>query len=423
MATNNLFPSCRGDCLESVQALLKNENVVAALAQAKSEHEQRVSEQSELTEIPSPSYHEEARAARFAEMLRECGVTEVSIDSVGNVVGRIRGTGNGPVLVIGAHTDTVFPAGTEIKVRREGDMLYAPGISDDACGLAALLQICRCVKKNNLKTKGDLVIVGTVGEEGNGDLRGSKALWNAPHDYDGFIAIDSAAPTRILKGSVGCKRYRIKFSGPGGHSLHKFGISGSAVHVLCRAGYKIDMIDVPKEPRCTFNIGVIKGGTSVNAIAAEAEFELDIRSLNQPGLEAFTAKVLPLIDEAVQEENAHWHLEGDNAVKAEIIQIGDRPAGVNKEDSPVVHAAYAAMQGLGIPLEKFAFAATDQNIPLAKGYPATTLGGGGREWFNHAIQEHWECTDAWKGPQLALLTALALVGLDGVTEPVLEKTH
>ncbi|MDO5532194.1 M20/M25/M40 family metallo-hydrolase [Sutterella sp.] len=420
---SDLIPVCREDCLAAVKALLGNDAVRAAVAQAEREQETRVAQQCELTEIPSPPFHEKERPIRFAEMLTEIGIPDVRIDETGNVIGRLKGRGDGPVLVIAAHTDTVFPEGTPIKVRREGNMIYAPGISDDAGGLAAVLQVARSIVTQKLLLIGDIVFVGTVGEEGNGDLRGSKALWAAPNDYDAFIAIDSAATTRILKGSVGCKRYRVKFSGPGGHSLHKFGISGSAIHVLCRAGYKIDQIEVPAEPRCTFNIGVIRGGTSVNAIAADAEFELDIRSLNQEGLEAFTAKLLPLIDEAVAEENAHWKLEGENAVKAEIIQIGDRPAGVNKPDSPVVHAAYAAMQSLGIPLEKFSFAATDQNVPLAMGYPATTLGAGGAEWFNHSVKEHWDATDAFKGPQLAMLTALALVGVEGVTEPVLEKSH
>ena len=419
--TQSSVPQWRKDALQAAAGIAGNEAVAAALRDIEAEHELRIAQQTELSQIPSPPFGETARGEHFAEMLRKEGASDVTIDPTGNVIGRLRGTGEGPVLVIAAHLDTVFPAGTDCTVRREGSMLYGPGISDDACGLAALLQICRTAVRHGLKTVGDIVLVGTVGEEGNGDLRGSKALWAAPNDYDGFIAIDSAAVTRILKGSVGCKRFRITFTGPGGHSLHKFGIAGSAIHVLCRAGAKIDQVEVPAEPKCTFNIGVIKGGTSVNAIAASASMELDIRSMDNDGLELITSRILPLIDEAVCEENAYWHLEGENAVKADIVQIGDRPAGVNRDDSPVVHAAYGAMQALGIPLEKFAFAATDQNVPLALGVPATTLGGGGTEFFNHSVKEHWDSAGAFRGPQLALLTALTLTGVEGLSEPLLEK--
>ena len=420
MATQDLplrLPSCR----QAVAALQANTAVQKALSQIEAQAGRRIEEQIALTETPAPSFAEEERARLFKSLLKKAGLPDVHFDAVGNVIGRMKGTGSGPVLVIGAHLDTVFPAGTEIKVRQEGTRYFAPGISDDACGLANLLQVVRAITENGIRPTGDIVFVGTLGEEGNGDLRGSKALWKTDNDYDGFIAVDSASPKRILKGSVGCKRFRITYTGPGGHSLHKFGIVGSAAHALCRAGAMIADLDAPKEPKCTYNIGVIKGGTSVNAIAATASMELDVRSYEQGALETFVSEILPIFQKAADAENRHWSVAGGAAVTVTVDAIGDRPAGMNLPDSPVVCAAYEAMTALNIPLEKFTLGATDQNIPLSMGYPATTLGGGGAEENNHSLKEVWDAADAHLGPQLVMLTALALVGADGISQPVLAK--
>lgn len=421
--TQNSSPVVTTPYSANLRILTESPVVQKALTQAQDEHQLRIDQQIMLTETSAAPFHEQARGKLFAQLLEQTGICPVEIDNVGNVIGRIKGSG-GPVLVIGAHLDTVFPEDTPIKVRREGSTYYAPGISDDAAGLASLLQLARCLKTQGIETCGDIVIVGTVGEEGNGDLRGSKALWNRPNDYDGMLAIDSAAPTRLLKGGVGSKRFRITFEGPGGHSLHKFGIVGSAIHGICRLVNKIDSVKVPQEPRCTFNVGVIQGGTSVNAIAAKAEIELDIRSTDQASLENFVATILALVDEAVQEENTYWHLNESGKLTASVEKIGDRPAGVNPDDSPVLQAAYGAMQILDIPLVKYAFGATDQNVPLSRSIPATTLGAGGSEDFNHSVKESWCSDKAYLGPQLTLLTALTLVGVKDLTPallPVIER--
>ena len=408
-------------CKAAVSALMEDSAIRTVLGQIKAEQEKRIAEQVELVEVPAPPFKEEARGEVFATMLRNAGIENVHKDEIGNVIGRYKGLGAGPVLVVAAHLDTVFPEGTPIKVRQEGDTYYAPGMSDDAAGLASLLQVARAIATQKIQTVGDIVFVGTLGEEGNGDLRGCKALWNTPNDYDGMIAIDSAAPTRILRGSVGCKRYRIIFEGPGGHSLRKFGIVGSAIHGICQLVSKIDRIDVPTDPQCTFNVGVIKGGTSVNAIASEAQIELDIRSMNQESLEKFVAKILPLVEETVREENTYWHLSDEGKISAHIEQIGDRPAGMNPDDSPVIQASFGAMKALGIELQKYIVGATDQNIPLSRGIPATTLGAGGTEDYNHSVKEHWCAKDAFLGPQLLALATLTLVGVRGVSTPVLVK--
>ncbi len=405
----------------AIKNLNKNESVRNALAQAVEQQELRVKEQCDLTLVPSPPFGEEKRADYFAKLLVDAGLDNVHKDAIGNVIGRHKGTGDGPVLVIGAHLDTVFPAGTPIALKQEGTVYYAPGISDDAAGLASLLQVVRSIKDNGIRTIGDIVFVGTLGEEGNGDLRGSKALWNAPNDYDGMLAIDSANPRRITRGGVGSKRYRITFRSAGGHSLHHFGLVGSAIHAMARAIYKLDNIEAPTDPKCTFNVGVVKGGTSVNAIASEASLELDVRSFEQDSLVKFVAQILPLFGEAVEEENARWKLDDKGKVSVEIETIGDRPAGTSPDDSPVIQAAFGSLKALGLELEKYTFAATDQNVPLARGIPATTLGAGGVENFNHSVAEWWDAKDAFIGPQLAILTALALVGVKGVSDAVLPK--
>ena len=392
-------PVCTEKTQDIIKTLRSNVQVEAALELAVKQQEKRIADQIILTETPDPPFHEEERAKVLLGMFKQYGLTDVKQDAIGNVIGRRKGTGNGPTLVVGAHIDTVFPAGTDCKVHRDGDVYSAPGISDDAAGLASMLQVIRCLNENNIETVGDIVFVGTLGEEGNGDLRGCKALFKEKNDYDGMI------------------------EGPGGHSLHKFGIVGSAIHGLSRAIVRVDELKVPTDPKCTFNFGVIKGGTSVNAIAARAEAELDIRSFNQPALEAFVKTVLETIEAACDEENMRWGLEGDGLVSLKIEQIGDRPAGMNADDASVIQAAYGSLLSLGISLDKYTLAATDQNVPLFYGLPATTLGAGGTEENNHALSERWNAKEAFQGPQVAFLTALTLVGMKGVSEPILEKVQ
>ena len=409
----------------ALEALKAAPQVQSALEAVREDQDLRVREQIALTEIPSPPFMEDARAEAFRKMLIENGADEIEFMPVGgkagNVITVLKGTGCGPRLVMSAHLDSVFPAGTDVKVSKdEVGILHAPGISDDTCGLACLLSIVRAVKKTRLPLTGDIVVVGTVGEEGNGDLRGTKALWEARKDeFDGFVGIDSAAPNRILCGAMGSRRYRAVFTGPGGHSFHKFGVVASANHALCRAGAKIADLEVPLDPKTTFTIGVMQGGTSVNAISARAVMEIDVRSSSGKELDQTAERILKLLDEAVAEENARWEVSGDAAVALKVEPIGFRPAGTSSPESPVIQAAHAALDALGMPLDKYAFASTDHNVPLSLGIPATTLGGGGREGNNHALNEWWDPKDAWKGPQAALLTALALVGVEGVAHPML----
>ena len=355
------------------------------------------------------------------ERFKTLGLKDVSMDPEGNVIAVRKGSGNGPLLVLAAHQDTVFPAGTDVKVREENGVYHAPGISDDARGLAVILQVLRTLEEYKIETVGDLYFVCTVGEEGNGDLRGSKYLFHKSSlPIDGFISVDGVDVHRVLSAATGSKRYRVHFDGPGGHSWKNFGLP-SAIHAMGRAIAKISDVAPCADPRTTFTCGTIAGGTTVNSIAAHCEMELDMRSAGAKELDEIGANMLPLFEEACQEENARWGAEGDNAVKLRLEPIGHRPGGQQSDEASVLQAARAAMQKLGIELKKYDVASTDHNIAINCGVPATTLGGGGAEGFNHNVREWYDPKDGYLGPQLAFLTALVLLGVKGVTEPVLQK--
>lgn len=406
---------------ETFKILENNPVVKDALKQIKEEEQLTMADQIALTEIEAPPFHEEVRAAYFADRLRELGLTNVRIDREGNVIGIRPGKGNGPRLVLGAHLDTVFPAGTNVKVRREGTKYYAPGISDDARGLAVVLEVLRTLQNFNIQTEGDLLFIGSVGEEGNGDLRGGKYLFSSKEEHiDGFISVDSACVARLLHGSTGSRRFRVTYEEPGGHSWAAFGIP-SATHALGRAIAKIADLTVPETPKTTFTVGTVVGGSTVNSIAAKATMEIDTRSINNEELNKIVDKVLPLLTEACEEENKRWNASEENKIKVIIDPIGHRPAGDQPDSSPVLLAARGAMKAVGIELRSYDCASTDQNVPLSLGIPATTIGGGGSEGHNHSLTEWYDSTDSYLGPQLALMTVLSLVGLEGQTKPLLPK--
>ena len=396
-------------------------DVKDALAAIRRDEKLTLADQIAITEIEAPPFHEETRGKDLVRRFKELGLVDVTVDSEGNVLARRPGSGSGPVLVLAAHQDTVFPAGTDVKVREENGVYHAPGISDDARGLAVILQVLRTMQEKNIQTVGDVLFVCTVGEEGNGDLRGSKYLFfKSGVHVDGFISVDGVDVGRLLYAATGSKRYCVHFDGPGGHSWKNFG-TASAIHAMGRAIAKIADVRPCEDPKTTFTCGTIKGGTTVNSIAAHCEMELDMRSAGAKELDALEEEILPLIKQACAEENACWGAEGDNAVKLTLEPIGHRPGGQLSGEVSVLQAARAAMGELGIELKKYDAASTDHNIAIYCGVPATTLGGGGAEGFNHNVKEWYDPKDGYLGAQLAFLTSLLLVGMQGVTEPLLEK--
>jgi tripeptide aminopeptidase len=269
-----------GNVTTAYDNLIRNETVKQGLVYIKADQDNTLLDQKEICAIPAPPFKEKIRGEYYLQRLADLGLKDVRMDSEGNVLGIRPGTGNGPTLVVAAHLDTVFPEGTDTTVKEKDGKLYAPGISDDTRSLAALLSIVRAFNETNISTVGDIIFCGNVGEEGLGDLRGVKALFRDNKNIDGFISLDGTGAAGITYLATGSHRYKITYQGPGGHSFGAFGLP-SATHALGRAIAKIADLQTPKEPKTTFTVGTVQGGTSVNAIAGEASMEVDMRS-NSP---------------------------------------------------------------------------------------------------------------------------------------------
>lgn len=408
------IPAIDESVLAQMQVVASLPKVQKGLQIAQDQAERAMVEQVELCEIASPTFHEETRAKEIARRMKEYGLTDVTMDGIGNVVGVRKGKGNGPVLVIDAHMDTVFPHGIDVTVRREGDTYYAPGIGDNTSGCRALLQLVRCFNESGVETEGDVLFVGTVGEEGNGDIRGAKFMVNGDRQVDGYIAIDSFSEGVVVNGGVGCHRWRVNIAGLGGHSFVDFSQVPSAIHAMCHAGHLIGHLAPPSEPYTTFNIGTIKGGTSVNTIAPNCEVDIDIRSIANEELLKLEAQIFEALDAGVAEENKRWGItNSDKMVKLTKTQIGDRPAGARGGDCPVIQCALSAQKILGIELTQYGPSATDANAPISKNIPAACLGSGGISEKYHTVDEYFIDKDSFKGPQLVFLAACTLVGVEG----------
>ncbi len=398
------------------EAVRADPRVAALLDALRADDARTFDEQKRITAIPAPPFKEAVRAEYVLGRMRELGLGDAAIDGEGNVVATRKGARGRPKLVVSAHLDTVFPEGTDVTVREKDGAYLAPGIGDDARGLAVLLSLIGALNRSGLMTVGDVVFVATVGEEELGNLRGVKALFREHGDLDGFVSIDGLDIGRIVNQATGSHRYEMVFRGPGGHSFQEFG-RPSAVHAMGRAIAKIAEVRTPADPKTTFTVGTARGGTSVNAIAAEARLTLDMRSNSAEELLRVEERVLGLVREAVAEENRRWEA---GAVEVEIKLIGDRPAGTVPEDSPVVRVARRAITAVA-PGARITLAgsSTDSNVPIALGVPAVTLAGGGEGGNWHSPTEWYKPTDAHRGPQAVLLALLTLVGVDGVSQPTL----
>ena len=381
------------------------------------DHQQTIEDQIAINQVAAPPFKETERAHYYMDKLRGLGLDDVQQDAEGNVFGVFRGSGAGPRLFVSAHLDTVFAAGTDVTVKEKDSKLYAPGIADNARGLAAILSVIRGLKKSGVKTVGDIVFGGNVGEEGLGDLRGIKAFFRENADIDGYIAVDGVKEQIITYLATGSRRYEITYRGPGGHSWNAFGLP-SAIHALGRAIAKIGDIQTSSQPKTTFTVGTISGGTSVNSIAADASMLLDLRSASEAELKKLETQVMDLLQIAVEEENARW---GSTAVSVEIKLVGDRPAGQQSPDLPIVQAAWAASAAVNVPPEFGPASSTDANLPMSLGIPAIRLCGGGAEGNNHSLDEWYDPANGYRGPQKIFMTLLGLVGVAGLSEPLLPK--
>ncbi|MGE0445955.1 MAG: M20/M25/M40 family metallo-hydrolase [Vicinamibacterales bacterium] len=385
--------------------LLADARVADALAFAQADEPRTIADQIRLCEVPAPPFMEDARARVYADDFRALGLRNVRIDAEGNVLGERPGRAARPHLVVSAHLDTVFPEGTDVSVTREGTVLKGPGIGDDCRGLAVMLAIVRALDEAGIQTEGPITFVGTVGEEGLGDLRGVKRLFNETlkGQVDRFISIDGDGMA-ITNRAVGSRRYRVTFSGPGGHSFGDFGIA-NPIHAIGRTVAAVSQFEVPDDPKTTFSVGRIGGGTSVNAIAQEAWIEVDLRSAESGALQRLATQFEAAVDKALADENARWRDRGRLSVKKEVV--GDRPPGRTPDDNVVVERALAVTRALGerVTLDE---ASTDANYPMSLGIPAITVGAGGRGVNAHSAEETFDTTDSSKGTQRSVLLAVAL---------------
>ena len=404
-------PQILPEFVAEIAALRENLRVQSAVEHVVTIEPQSRSDLIELTEIPAPTFEEQARAEHFAEMLRESGLSNVSIDAVGNVIGFRPGRDGSRTVAISAHLDTVFSAETDVTVRFEDGKMYAPGIGDNSRGLVAVLGVLRALEHAAIQTRADVWFIGNVGEEGLGDLRGVKHLFRDGADrIDSIIVIDGGEPGRIVHGGVGSHRYRVTFKGPGGHSWSAFGLANPH-HALGRAIRNLDE-NAPSVTtsgdKTSYNIGRIGGGTSINSIPAESWMEVDMRSGNQTKLDEIDTVLHDAISRALNEENAA-RLDGPE-LTVDVERVGTRPAALGDADSDLVQRSLAGLAAFDI--EPFlAISSTDANLPISIGIPAVTIGRGGIGENAHSVDEWWQNENGHVGIQAALITLLAEAGL------------
>ena len=397
---------------QQMAAIATQADVSAALQSLEDMGEKNIDRLIAITQIPAPPFAEEERAADYAQRLRDLGLDDVRIDAAGNVIARRAGTGkakgeNHAALALVAHLDTVFPAETDVTVRREGNQFFAPGIGDNSRGLVALLSLVEVMQKHNISTERDILFIASVGEEGLGDLRGVRALFAEGGPAIGsMIAVDGSGNDKLVTTAVGSNRYRVTFSGPGGHSYGAFG-RAHPHQALAEAITRFTAAATPitqEGPKATFSVGRIGGGTSINSIPFTSWMEVDMRSANPEKLAALDAAFQTAMAEALETENARR--KANDALTVEVKAVGLRPAGTNADDAPLVANALAAMRQLGVTPRQTA-SSTDANIPLSLGIPAVTMGSGGIGRNAHAPNESWEDKDSHIALQILLLTILA----------------
>ena len=394
---------------------MQNASMRRALATLRTDNAWTLEQQASICEIAAPPFKEAMRAAEFKRRLESLGITNVRIDATGNVIGERAGSGTGPTVVLSAHLDTVFPEGTDVKVTRDstatgGTRLTAPGIGDDCRGLAAVLAVARAMKSANVQTTGMVYFVGTVGEEGPGNLRGVRALFagELKGKIDYFISVDGTG-FGATSGAVGSNRYRVSYKGPGGHSYGAFGMP-NPVHAMGRAIAKMSDFTVPDAPRTTFSASVVRGGTSVNSIPYEGIVEVDMRSESAASLATLDARFQVAIRAALREELARWP---NSRVPLTMVvdTIGIRPAGSQPDSARIVRIAVETGKLLGFPVTPNA-SSTDANVPIGLGIPAITLDAAGRGSGAHALGESYEDgPNGFLGPQWVALVVATLSGV------------
>jgi tripeptide aminopeptidase len=366
-------------------------------------------EQVKLTEIPAPSFQEEKRAEAVKAILAAEGLT-IHTDKIGNVIGELPGSNEREVVLLTAHLDTVFPSGTEIKVRREGDRLVAPGISDNGTGLAGLLAVARAMQAAKIKPRRTILFAANVGEEGEGNLRGMRALIDAYRTkLRAVIVLDGSGTDHVTIKALASRRLEVVITGPGGHSWSDFGMP-NPINALVRASVRFINTKVPATPRTTFNLGQIEGGTSVNSIPYEAKLKVDLRSENEGELARLESSLRDCVAAGVKDEMDNARERSRGKLEWKVNQIGSRPGGELPADSSLLPALRAADEYVGNQ-SRVERSSTDANIPLSLGIEAIALGAGGNGGGAHSLQEWYEPAGRELGLKRVLLTVLGVAGL------------
>jgi len=397
---------------KAVLRLVKNKKIKAAFETIEKIDSKTLERHLKLTEIEAPPFKEEKRAVVFADYFKNLGMDSVWIDAEGNVLGLLKGSNGERTVALDAHLDTVFPEGTDVKVKIKNDTLYAPGIGDDTRGLSMLLTLLETIKTNDINPKDNILFVGSVGEEGLGDLRGVKHLFReGGPQIDSWIAIDGGSIGRVNNKALGSYRYRVSYKGPGGHSWGAFGLANPH-HALGQAISNFVVVAdqyTAGGPKTSYNVGVIAGGTSINSVPFESSMQIDIRSVEPARLDEMEALLERATQKALEHQNSIKRRGPD--LTLELEKIGNRPSGELPDTLPLVQRTLAATTYFGTQ-PYLTRGSTNSNIPISKGIPSVTIGRGGKGGKAHSLDEWWVNEDGHKAIQLALLILLSETGIE-----------
>ena len=397
---------------KEMQEIMQHTKIKQAFNEIEAMEESNIQRLIKLTEIPAPPFMEEVRAAEFVTLLQAAGLNDVHIDEVGNVIAKRAGINSTKTVALVAHLDTVFPADMKIKVIREGKKLTAPGVGDNTQALIAALTLIEVMNKFDIQTENDILFIGSVGEEGLGDLRGVRHLFSEKGTkIDSFIAMDGGAANRLIVDAVGSNRYRITFEGPGGHSYSAYGRAHphqALAEAIIRFTETAKPITQQEGLKATFSVGRIGGGTSINSIPFSSWMEVDMRSQDPEKLAELDKTFQAAMQYALEKENNRKTL--DDALTIDIKSVGKRPAGNGDRDSTLIKNAISAMQAMGTEPQLKA-SSTDSNVPISLGIPSVTISRGGKGKDAHSPDESWESVDAHLAIQSALLLLAAEAGM------------
>lgn len=406
---------------QAVARLAAAPQVRSAFSWLRMQEPQLAQWQMEMARIAAPPFGESARGAWLAERFREMGLEDVRIDDVGNVFGICQGLTPSlqgqRYVALSAHIDTVFPANTPLNIRQQGTRIYGPGVSDNGAGVTAMLAIAALLRAVPLSHALPFVFIGNVGEEGEGDLRGMRHIFSTPRWKDSIacnVVLDGAGSDTIVAEALGSRRFEVIVRGPGGHSWSDFGAPNPIV-ILARAIDSFTSSPVPITPKTTFNIGVIRGGTSVNSIPESASMKVDIRSTSMAEMERLEEALRLALNRAVEDETLAAEMRSPvqkrpSGVNCEMVAIGSRPAGELAKGARVMHVIRAVDAQLNNAAQ-VQRASTDANIPLSLGREAIAIGGGGSGGGAHTLQEWFDSNGRELGLKRILLTMLALAGV------------